>query len=126
MTNTYTDDINPQDFRYKADVKSVSDVKTAGRKTGETTTTHHTGILLMKAKPMRGMEKQEGMQEVGIEKNTWIVRNANRLISQKMFFEITAAPYTNEVGNIHYIKNVFNYRGLPHFYGIDTEKRDNE
>ena len=118
---TFTDNINPADFRVTGTVQSQTVTVTNGIKSAPTWGTVEANVRTMELPPLRtmkGNESMEGMQPVFSRKRSFLYRKHARAFTPKMRYLVGSEAY--------YITDIRTYMGKPHLMVMDCEERDND
>ena len=113
-------DIHPSDLDLIGDIQQSNNIKTAGQKPDKWDL-KYIGVRTKQipALKTRINEREEFVQQVFIERLSWIIRREDRLIKPNaMRFVVN--------GDNHFIVNVRRWKGSRDWLVLDTEFRDNQ
>lgn len=120
MMNSFTDDVNPADYRISGNVQQPTQTVTNGVAGAVSWSNVETGVKSAEVTPLRykDSEMNDGNQIVYTRRRSFIYRAHNRAFTPKMRYVIGSENY--------YITDIRNYKGRPHSKVMDCELMDNE
>lgn len=109
--------INPYEFNLQADIE----VRTVDKSSGQTVPTwaaDYSSVWMKRLNPPRGSEREEAQQPVGIQRDTFQIRNEGQIITAKDHRIALNGEY-------YYIVGTRPFKSSIDMLLLDTEKRDN-